>query len=134
MKPKAFGQRRIWQRRVLALCWIAYALSYLCRTNLSIALPQMTQELGWSASKAGMIGSAFFISYGAGHLLNGLLGDKLPIKRFMTLGLLGTSLCNLLIGIFPCGSSTACFSPRFGGLSSGQLQYGTPLGNETFRR
>ena len=101
MKPKAFGQRRIWQRRVLALCWIAYALSYLCRTNLSLALPQMTQELGWSASKAGMIGSAFFISYGAGHLLNGLLGDKLPIKRFMTLGLLGTSLCNLLIGIFP---------------------------------
>lgn len=101
MKQKAPGQRRAWQRRVLVLCWAAYALSYLCRTNLSIALPQMTSELGWSAAKAGMIGSAFFISYGAGHLLNGLLGDKLPIKRFMTLGLLGTSLCNLLMGVFP---------------------------------
>ena len=101
MKQKAPGQRRAWQRRVLVLCWAAYAISYLCRTNLSIALPQMTSELGWSAAKAGMIGSAFFVSYGAGHLLNGLLGDKLPIKRFMTLGLLGTSLCNLLMGVFP---------------------------------
>lgn len=101
MSQTITGQRRMWQRRVLALCWVAYALSYLCRTNLSIALPSMTQELGWSAAKAGMIGSAFFISYGAGHLLNGLLGDKLPIKRFMALGLLGTSLCNLLIGVFP---------------------------------
>ena len=101
MSQTITGQRRMWQRRVLALCWVAYALSYLCRTNLSIALPSMTQELGWSAAKTGMIGSAFFISYGAGHLLNGLLGDKLPIKRFMALGLLGTSLCNLLIGVVP---------------------------------
>lgn len=101
MMKEGQQDQRSWQRRVLALCWLAYAFSYLCRTNLSIALPQMTAELGWSSSRAGMIGSAFFLSYGLGHLLNGILGDRLPVKKFMTIGLLGASVCNLLVGFFP---------------------------------
>ena len=93
--------QRVWQRKILLLCWISYALSYLCRTNLSIALPGMTGEFSWSASSAGLIGSAFFISYAAGHLLSGIAGDRLPIKKFLCAGMFGTSLCNLLMGFFP---------------------------------
>lgn len=93
--------QRIWQRKILLLCWISYALSYLCRTNLSIALPGMTEEFSWSASSAGLIGSAFFISYAAGHLLSGIAGDRLPIKKFLCAGMFGTSFCNLLMGFFP---------------------------------
>ncbi|MBM6920649.1 MFS transporter [Phocea massiliensis] len=99
---KSFNQSlSAWQNRILWLCWIAYALSYLCRTNLSIALPTMTAQFEWSTSAAGMIGSAFFLSYAVGHLVNGFMGDRIPIKRFLLLGLIGTSLCNLIIGFFP---------------------------------
>ena len=89
------------QKTTLMLCWLAYAFSYLCRTNLSIALPDMTHQMGWSTASAGAISSAFFLSYAVGHLFNGIMGDRLPIKPFMLLGLLGSSVCNLLIGFFP---------------------------------
>ena len=101
MKKSSNQMLSAWQNRILWLCWIAYALSYLCRTNLSIALPTMTAQFEWSTSAAGMIGSAFFLSYAIGHLVNGFMGDRIPIKRFLLLGLTGTSLCNLLIGFFP---------------------------------
>ena len=101
MKKEKTTTQKVWQRKILFLCWISYALSYLCRTNLSIALPGMTEEFRWSASLAGLIGSAFFISYAVGHLLGGIAGDRIPIKMFMCIGLFGTSFCNLLVGFFP---------------------------------
>lgn len=101
MKTNAIPNRRLVQRRILLLCWLSYALSYLCRTNLSIALPQMTAEFEWNTAAAGAIGSGFFVSYGLGHLVSGILGDRLSAKKFMAIGLFGTSLCNLLMGFFP---------------------------------
>lgn len=101
MEAVASPSQQRWQKRILALCWVSYALSYLCRTKLSIALPEMTAQLHWSAAKAGVIGSVFFISCGIGHLMNGMLGDRIPVKKFMLPGLAGTLLCNLLIGFFP---------------------------------
>lgn len=49
MEAVASPSQQRWQKRILALCWVSYALSYLCRTNLSIALPEMTAQLHWSA-------------------------------------------------------------------------------------
>ena len=93
--------QHIWQKRILVLCWVSYALSYLCRTNLSVVLPKMTEQFSWSASSAGMIGSVFFVSYGLGHLFSGVIGDHVSAKRLICTGLFGTSACNLLMGIFP---------------------------------
>lgn len=101
MEAVASPSQQRWQKRILALCRVSYALSYLCRTNLSIALPEMTAQLHWSAAKAGVLGSVFFIRCGIGHLINGMLGDRILVKKFMLLGLAGTSFCNLLIGFFP---------------------------------
>gem|GEM_PF-6716800 len=35
MEAVASPSQQRWQKRILALCWVSYALSYLCRTNLS---------------------------------------------------------------------------------------------------
>ena len=51
MEAVASPSQQRWQKRILALCWVSYALSYLCRTKLSIALPEMTAQLHWSAAK-----------------------------------------------------------------------------------
>lgn len=50
MEAVASPSQQRWQKRILALCWVSYALSYLCRTKLSIALPEMTAQLHWSAA------------------------------------------------------------------------------------
>ena len=61
MEAHASALQKTWQKRTLALCRLSYALSYLCRTNLSIALPEMTARLHGTAAKAGVIGSAFLL-------------------------------------------------------------------------
>lgn len=84
-----------WQRRIFLTCWLTYASFYLCRTNLSVALPAMSDELAWSKSQAGMIGSALFWAYAVGQFINGQLGDRAPARWFVGGGLLASVLLNL---------------------------------------
>ena len=89
------------QRRVFVLCWLAYACAYMCRTNLAIALPGMMASFSWNTAMAGTIGTAFFIAYAVGQLINGIIGDKVPARSFIALGLMLSSMCNIIIGFYP---------------------------------
>ena len=46
-----------------------------------------------------MIGSAFFITYAIGHLINGYLGDKGSPKIFVSVALLSSAFFNFIIGL-----------------------------------
>ncbi|MHB8063368.1 MAG: MFS transporter, partial [Ruminiclostridium sp.] len=87
-----------WQFKVFALCWAAYASAYLCRTNLSIALPDMMESFRWSKTSVGLIGSAFFWAYAIGQLINGYIGDKVQTRKFIFFGLGTASLINIVVG------------------------------------
>jgi len=87
-----------WQLKVFALCWAAYASAYLCRTNLSIALPDMMESFRWSKTSVGLIGSAFFWAYAIGQLINGYIGDKVQTRKFIFFGLGTASLINIVVG------------------------------------
>ncbi len=86
------------QRRVFILCWCAYAGAYLCRSNLSIALPGMMSDQGWSKIDVGLFGTAFFWAYAIGQLINGTIGDKVKSRPFIFVGLCVSSLANLAVG------------------------------------
>jgi len=86
---------RSWQRRIFIASWLTYASFYLCRTNLSVALPAMSHEFAWSKSQAGLIGSALFWAYAVGQFINGQLGDRVPTRWFVGGGLLASVLLNL---------------------------------------
>lgn len=88
----------IWQRRIFAACWLAYASYYICRVNLSVALPAMTEQFAWSKSQAGLIGSALFWAYAIGQFVNGQLGDRVPARWFVGGGLLASVLLNVAFG------------------------------------
>lgn len=91
--------RRIPAFRLFALCWGVYFCSYLGRLNFSSVMgPLMDQGL-LTKPQAGWINTAFFISYAAGQLLSGLLGDRCAPKRLIFIGLLGGGLANLLSGL-----------------------------------
>lgn len=87
-----------WQCKVFILCWAAYASAYLCRTNLSIALPGMMDAFEWNKTSAGLIGSAFFWAYAIGQLVNGYIGDKIQTRKFIFFGLGTAAAINICVG------------------------------------
>lgn len=87
-----------WQRKVIILCWSAYACAYLVRTNLSIALPDMMSSFHWSNTSAGLISSVFFWCYAVGQLINGFIGDKFNSRYFIFMGLSVAAVINIIVG------------------------------------
>lgn len=82
----------------IALCVFAYFVSYLCRTNLSVALEDMSMDLAISRKQAGLISTAYFWTYAVGQLLAGWLCARTNPKHIVIAGLLLTGTCNMVIG------------------------------------
>ena len=94
------------QRLVCALCFGAYLFAYLIRVNLSIALPDITEFLGYSDTSAvGNIPGAFFWTYAVGQLISGWLGDRISPKYMIATGLSASIIINVLFAF--CNSLTA---------------------------
>jgi len=85
---------------VFLLCWFAYAVSYLGRMNLAIAIPSMQQAGVAGLKDLGLAGSLYFWCYGAGELLNGFLGDLLPVRAMIFVGLMLSAAMNLSVAAF----------------------------------
>lgn len=88
------GKKKI----TIALCVLAYFVSYLCRTNLSVALDDISVSLAINRGQAGLISTAYFWTYAVGQLLAGWLCVKTNPKHIVIAGLLLTGTCNMLIG------------------------------------
>lgn len=83
------------------LCCLSYFTSYLARLNYSACLIEIQDALKISKTQAGLPVTGCFLSYGAGQLICGYLGDKIAPHKVIFTGLLGTAACNLLVVIFP---------------------------------
>ncbi len=51
-------------------------LRHMGRLNYSACLVQIIADCGLTRAQGGMIGTAFFVVYGCGQLLNGFVGDR----------------------------------------------------------
>ena len=92
MKTKSAGA-------IFALCWSAYALAYFGRVNISVAIPSIQEELGWSRACLGMVGSCFFWVYAIGQLINGIMGDRVNSRWFIFSGLAISGVLNFSFGL-----------------------------------
>lgn len=88
-----------WRARILGTLWLTYAVMYIGRVNMAIALPFIEQEFGWSTVTLGLISGSFFWVYALGQLVNGTLGDHFSARYFVFVGLAGTALMNLGFGL-----------------------------------
>ncbi|UYP47936.1 hypothetical protein NEF87_004221 [Candidatus Lokiarchaeum ossiferum] len=95
--PEELKSRRI---QIFFTVWVTYMIYYIGRSNISVAKPFMMEEYGISTTIFGSIGSAFFYAYAFGQFFNGFLGDKLGARRMVSLGLVVSSIFNILIGGF----------------------------------
>ncbi|MFX1345689.1 MAG: MFS transporter [Promethearchaeota archaeon] len=87
-----------WRMRIFFTVWITYMIYYIGRTNISIAQPFIMDEFGIEKAVMGLIGSVFFLAYAFGQFVNGFLGDKIGARRFITIGLIISSIINLFMG------------------------------------
>ena len=95
------GKRSMSSRRILLLCTTAYASIYIARLNLSVASPLFEKSGMMTTMQIGLMGSVFFVIYAAGRLLNGVVGDALPAKKLLIVGLAAVAVSNLAIGLLP---------------------------------
>src|SRR5687768_16448919 len=90
---------RYWRQRILLSSLIGYAIYYFVRTNISVALPAMGKDLGYSKSDLGAILTVGGVVYGVSKFVNGFLGDRANPRYFMAIGLFLSAVMNVLFGL-----------------------------------
>jgi sugar phosphate permease len=97
---------RRWQALTVTLLVFGYAGYYLCRSNFSVALPLIIDDLvakGWDANAAkvslGALASIGVFAYAIGKFLSGGLTDFLGGRRAFLLGSAGAISCTALFAL-----------------------------------
>ena len=80
---------------------MAYSFSYIGRLNFSASMADMTSSGVLLKSQAGAVTTGFFICYGCGQFLSGMLGDRINPRYLVFAGLVCSSLINFGIAVGP---------------------------------
>ena len=83
------------------LCPLVYFASYLTRKDYSIVMQAIIENEGLLKAQVGQVEALAVISYGAGQIISGILGDRFKPQRLIMGGLGVTILCNLLMPATP---------------------------------
>lgn len=96
---------RLWQLRIFAVTWLAYAGFYLTRKALSIAKVELKQPevMGLSTETLSLIDGGYLAAYAGGQFLWGILGDRLGTRAVVLAGMAGSVAVAVWMGL----SSTA---------------------------
>ncbi len=85
------------------LCPLVYFASYLTRKDYSIVMQAIIENEGLLKAQVGQVESLAVISYGAGQIVSGFLGDRFRPQRLIMGGLAVTAVCNVLMPFTPAG-------------------------------
>jgi len=78
---------------------LGYGLYYVCRMSLNVVKKPLVDGGILTEQQLGIVGSALFFTYAVGKFVNGFLGDRVNITRFMAVGLIISSLVNIFLGL-----------------------------------
>ncbi len=81
---------------------VTYMVSYLTRINYGAIISAMETQTGFSKDSLSMALTGSFITYGAGQVVSGVLGDRFSPKKLVSGGLAVTVVMNMLLPF--CGS------------------------------
>jgi OPA family sugar phosphate sensor protein UhpC-like MFS transporter len=111
-----------WRIRTFYSMYIGYALYYFTRKSFTFAMPALINELGFSKSELGMLGSILALTYGASKFFSGIVSDRSNPRYFMSIGLILTGIFNIFFGF----SSTLLMFSVFWGLNGWFQGWGWP--------
>src|SRR4051812_27362652 len=89
---------RAGEATVLWVVWLTYGSFYFCRQNISAAVPGLKAE-GLNAIQIGFILGGLKIAYAVGQLVNGQLAERVPARRLLAVGMLGSAALNVAFGL-----------------------------------
>ncbi|RAK50769.1 MFS transporter [Phenylobacterium deserti] len=95
---------------LVILIFAAAAVSYLDRSNISIAAPLMKKDLGISDAQLGAVFSAFVFGYAFTQPLAGRLADRFGPYRITAIGIFWWSVLTSATALIPAGYSGALVS------------------------
>ena len=87
--------------RLQLLCCLVYFMSYVTRIDYAAVLAEIVKDLGVTKQAASIAVTGSFITYGVGQIISGVLGDKIRPTRLIFVGLVCTSMINLMMGFLP---------------------------------
>lgn len=97
LTPEQITERyRYWRPRLLFAMVIGYAAFYLTRRSISHVMPVLQLELGLDKADIGLLGTLFYLVYGASKFFSGLLSDRCSARWFMGCGLIATGVLNIV--------------------------------------
>ncbi len=98
--PISMRPNRATRWRVPIVLGITVLINYFDRNNLSLALPRLAQDFGWSdrqvGSKGELLLAAFFLSYGLSNILLSPLAERFGPKRSVMVAIGAFSLVTIL--------------------------------------
>lgn len=86
-------------RRLTALCTYVYFISYLSRINLAASMVEIVRSGFAEETLAALALSVNAITYGAGQIISGYLGDRYRPQNVMLCGLVLAGTVNLCVGL-----------------------------------
>jgi MFS transporter, ACS family, glucarate transporter len=87
--------------------FILSAISFLDRTNISIAGPALSRQFGLGNQQLGWVFSAFLIGYASFQIPAGMLAVRFGPRRALTAGVMVWAVCNVLTALLPAGFAHA---------------------------
>ena len=85
--------------RLAMLFAMTYMVSYITRINYGAIIEELIETTGHSEALLSLAVTGSFITYGAGQIVSGIIGDRFQPKKLVALGLGVSVLMNLLIPI-----------------------------------
>ncbi|MDR0617188.1 MAG: MFS transporter [Endomicrobium sp.] len=89
---------KYWQIRTMVSTWVAYAVFFIMRKSLAMAMPGMQADLGISKAQLGIFLTLSGIVYGISRFTNGFIVHKFMARNFITCGLIICAVCNFIFG------------------------------------
>jgi len=99
---------------------------------LTPLLPFIRDSFSLSYTQAGVLVSAYTLTYGIAQLPGGWLSDHLGPHRLITIGVSGMAFCGLLIGISTSYAMLVCFLVLMGIMGGGYHPSASPLISSAF--
>ena len=87
--------------RILAVLFVLSFVNYLLRNNLSVAIPSIRQEFGFSSAELGWILGSFNLTYALFQIPGGVFGELYGPRRAMTIIAVTWGMLTFLTGFAP---------------------------------
>jgi sugar phosphate permease len=96
--PTNHHMRRAGESTLLWTVWFTYGAFYFCRTNLSVALPGIEEELGYTKTRMAVVLLSLKLAYAFGQFVNGQLSERFSPRKMLAIGMFASAALNVVFG------------------------------------